>query len=261
MQKTAIVTGGTSGIGLETARALEAEGISVWTISRRESEREQHVACDVTDAETLKRAVDRIAQKAGSIDILVSCAGFGISGAFEFTDPEDAKRQMDVNLHGSANAMTAVLPHMRKRGAGRIVTVGSVAGIAPIPFQAWYTASKAALQALTLAVANEVRPFGITMTCALPGDIHTGFTQARRKSDAGDEAYGGRVSRSVAKMEKDELNGMSPAFAGRKIARLALKRSVKPCYALGLVYKGCAVLIKFLPARAVRFLLEKLYGG
>ncbi|MBQ6594685.1 MAG: SDR family NAD(P)-dependent oxidoreductase [Clostridia bacterium] len=261
MQKVAIVTGGTSGIGLETARALEAAGVVVWTISRRETGEARHIACDVSDPEQTRAAAERVYRESGSIDILVNCAGFGISGAFEFTHPSDARRQIDVNLHGTANMMQAVLPYMRQAGRGRIVNTGSVAGIAPIPFQAWYTASKAALQALTMAVANEVAPFGITLTAAMPGDIRTGFTDARKKNPVGDDLYGGRIARSVAKMEKDEQNGMPASFAGKKLAKLALKKSVRPAYSLGIVYKACAVLIKFLPGRTVRFLLGKLYGG
>ena len=261
MQKIAIVTGGSSGIGLETVRALEARGVKVYALSRRPADGLRHVACDVTDEDSVTGAVDAVLSAEGRIDILVNCAGSGISGAFEFTDPADARRQLDVNLMGTERMMRAVIPAMRAAGGGRIVNTSSVAAIAPIPFQAWYSVSKAGINALTMAVDNEVRPFGITVVAAMPGDIRTGFTAARSKSARGDDVYGGRIARSVAKMEHDEVNGMAPAIAGRTIARLALARHPKPLSSVGFVYKGACMLIKLLPVRLVRFILEKMYAA
>ena len=261
MKKTAIVTGGTSGIGLETVRALERAGVSVYALSRRPAEGIEHIACDVSDEASVRSAVSEVLRRAGRIDILINCAGFGISGALEFTDPADAQRQIDVNLFGADRLIRAVLPVMRAQGGGRVVCVSSVAAVAPIPFQAWYSASKAALNALTMALRNELRPFGVSACAVMPGDIRTGFTAARQKSAAGDEAYGGRIARSVSKMERDEQNGMSAAFAGEKIARIALKKRVRPYYALGLSYKACCALIRLLPARTACWVIGKLYAA
>ena len=106
-----------------------------------------------------------------------------------------------------------VLPILRKQGYGRIVNLSSVAGSIPIPFQTYYSASKAAINSYTMATANEVRPFGVQVCCVQPGDIRTGFTAARQKNPMGDDVYGGRIARSVAGMEKDEQNGMTPEQA------------------------------------------------
>ena len=133
---------------------------------------------------------------------------------------------------------------MRQRGNGRIVNISSVAAPAAIPFQAYYSASKAAINAWTAALANELRPYGVSVTAVQPGDIKTGFTAAREKSIAGDEAYGGRISRSVAKMEHDEQNGMDPARAGAFIAKIAMKKHPKPVYTIGFSYKAICVLLK-----------------
>ena len=251
----AIVTGGSSGIGLETARALRARGVTVYALSRRPAEGE-HLCCDVSDAQAVRAAVDEVLAREGRIDLLVNCAGMGISGAMEFTPDADARRLMEVNVLGVSNALCAVLPAMRAQRSGRIVNISSVAAVAPIPFQAWYSASKAAVNALTMAAANEVRPWGI----AVISDTRTGFTASRRKFEAGDGVYGGRIARSVQKMERDEEGGMTAQAAGQKIAKIALSRSRRPVQSLGLTYKACAMLAKFLPARAVRFLLAVLYG-
>ena len=149
---------------------------------------------------------------------------------------------------------------MRTAGSGRIVNLSSVAGPLPIPFQAWYSISKAAVNALTMALANEVKPYGISVCSVMPGDIKTGFTAARRKSVIGDDVYGGRIARSVAKMEKDEQTGMDPAKAGKFIANLALKKKVKPYNTIGILYKGCILLSKILPGPLVKFILGEMYA-
>ena len=130
-----------------------------------------------------------------------------------------------------------------------------MAAVAPIPFQTYYSASKAAVNAYTMALANEVRPFGITVCAVQPGDIATGFTAAREKSPAGDAAYGGRIGRSVARMEHDETTGMSPAAAGAFISRVALKRSRHPLYTIGVFYRFASLLLKLLPAQLGNWLL------
>lgn len=208
----------------------------------------------------MKRAVDDVIKKEGRIDILINNAGFGISGAAEFTEMEDARRQMDVNFLGMARMCRAVLLHMRKNGRGRILNLSSVAAAVPIPFQAFYSASKAAVNAYSLALANEVRPYGISVCAVMPGDIRTGFTAARKKQSAGDEAYGGRIGRSVAKMERDERDGMEPAAAGRIIARIARRRKVKPLYAIRVDYQAIALLARLLPARLLNWLVYQLYA-
>ncbi len=259
----ALVTGGTSGIGLETARALRSAGCRVYTFSRRAAEEgdETHFSVDVTDEAAVQAAVEALRERAGRIDITVNCAGFGISGAVEFTELSEAKRQIDVNFFGMVNVNKAVIPLMRARGGGRIVNISSVAAPVAIPFQTYYSASKAAINAYTLALANELRPFGITVCAVQPGDIATGFTDARAKSVAGDDVYDGRISRSVSRMEKDERGGMKAETAGRYVSKIALKKSVKPLYAIGFSYKAVCVLIKVLPCRLANWIVGRLYAA
>ena len=258
----AMVTGGSSGIGLAAARALRDQGLTVYILSRRPYSEKglHHICCDVADERQCAEAFETVLHRTGDVDILVNCAGFGISGAVEFTETAEAKKQMDVNFFGCVNMTKAALPYMRKRGNGHIVNVSSVAAPAAIPFQAYYSSSKAAINAWTAALANEVRPYGVTVTAVQPGDIRTGFTAAREKSIAGDEAYGGRISKSVAKMEHDEQNGMDPARAGAYIAKIAGKKRPKPVYTIGFSYKAICVLLKLLPSRLANWLIGKLYA-
>lgn len=260
--KIAVVTGGSSGIGLGTVKALLAGDCKVYELSRGPFEYTgvTHLMLDVTDEVAAKEVIQSIYEKEGIIDILINCAGFGISGAVEYTNLSDAKKQLDVNFFGVANVTQAVLPYMRKQGNGRIVNVSSVAALAPIPFQTFYSASKSAINAYSCALANEVKPFGITIAAVMPGDIKTGFTAAREKSLAGDDVYEGRITRSVKKMEQDEMNGMNPDLAGSFIAKIALRKYIKPLYSIGFVYKVLSLLCNILPCRMKNWIIWKLYG-
>ena len=262
MRKVAIVTGGTSGIGKQTALALLREGCTVYELSRRETgvEGMHHIAADITKEDTVKAAIDRVMAAEGRIDVLVNNAGFGISGAIEFTDTEDAKRLFDADFFGMVNLNRCVIPVMRQAGRGRIVNLSSVAAPIPIPFQAYYSAAKAAVNAYTMALANELRPYGVTVCAVQPGDIKTGFTAAREKVILGDDVYGGRIERSVHRMEHDEQNGMDPAVAGRFIARVAMKPLVKPLYTIGASYKLFVLLSRILPCRFLNWMIGLLYA-
>lgn len=260
--KIVVVTGGNSGIGKYTAEAFVKKGCTVYDLSRREIKNEgiAHISTDVTDEKQVENAIGKIIDEQGRIDILINCAGFGISGAVEFTDLAEAKKQFNVNFFGTVNVTKAVIPHMRKT-TGRIVNISSVAAVAHIPFQTYYSASKAAIESYTCALANEVRPFGISVTSIQPGDICTPFTQAREKSFEGDDVYKGRISKSVAGMEKDEQKGMSPETAGEYIAKIALKKNVKPIYAIGATYKLLSVLCKIFPCSVRNRIVGMLYAG
>lgn len=263
MSKVAIVTGGTSGIGRATALALRNAGYTVYELSRRAEGVEglHHIAADVTDEQAVDAAVAQVMAAEGHIDVLVNNAGFGISGAVEFTETAEAKKLFDVNFFGMVNMNRAVVPLMRQAGRGRIVNLSSVAAAVPIPFQTYYSATKAAVNAYTMALSNELRPFGVTVCAVMPGDIHTGFTAARRKVSEGDDIYQGRISRSVQRMEHDEETGMDPAKAGAYIARVAMREGSRhPLYAIRFDYKFFAFLAKVLPARFLNWLIYCLYG-
>lgn len=260
--RIAVVTGGSSGIGRATAQALAAKGCTVYELSRRDNPPEgvSHLTADITDEQQVKKAIDEVISREGKIDILVNNAGYGISGAAEMTDSADSHAQLELNLHGMDNVTRAILPYMRERKSGRIVSVSSIAGILPIPFQLWYSVSKAAINAYVLALQNEVRPYGISVCAVMPGDIATGFTDARKKSDSGNDIYSGRIERSVATMEKDERGGMSPDKAGAYIAKLAMKKRTRPMKAIGISYKAISILTKLLPRRLSNYLVGLIYS-
>ena len=130
---------------------------------------------DVTDERAVNAGVKDVLARAGRIDALVAAAGYGIFGSVEETSLARARAQFETNVIGTLAVLRAVLPGMRARGAGRIVVVGSLAGRAPIPFQAHYSASKAALDGLVTALVNELHGTGVSASLVEPGDIRTAF--------------------------------------------------------------------------------------
>lgn len=261
MAKVLVITGGSSGIGKAAAELFALRGYHVYELSRsgQSTDRIEHISCDVTLTEQTRMAVDKVVEKEGRVDVLLNNAGYGISGAIEFTDLSDAKRQFDVNFFGALNMVQAVLPQMRKQKAGRIVFTSSVAAVLSIPYQAFYSASKSAINALALALRNEVKDFGITVTALMPGDVATGFTNARSKSQAGSDIYT-HMQNAVSAMEKDEQNGMTCEYLARQLYKLATRQNPKPLYTAGLQYRLFVVLEKLLPKRLSNWIVGKLYN-
>ena len=259
--KIAIVTGASGGIGQATAQLLCQNGWRVYDFSRsggEDSGQLCHIPCDVTQEAQVQQAFQTVFEREGRLDLLVNNAGFGISGAAEDTPLDKAKKQFDVNFFGCFVCCKAAIPYLRQTGGGRIINISSMAAVLSIPFQSFYSASKSAVNALTLALQNEVKPFGITVCALMPGDVKTGFTAAREKSSASD-SYKAVAQKSVSTMERDEQNGMAPQTLAKAVLRLAKQKHPKPLSTCGAQYRLFAVLQKVLPARLVNALVVKIY--
>ncbi len=258
--KTVVISGASRGIGLCLAEIFVKDGCKVYNLSRTPASTEGviNIKTDVSDEEAVKAAFEQIKSESESVDLVFANAGYGISGAIEFTDTADAKRQFDVNFFGVLNVVKAAMPLLRE-SRGRIIATSSVAAVFPIPFQSFYSASKSSVTMLMSALANETRRFGVSACSVLLGDTETGFTDARVKSSAGDDIYSGAISKSVAVMERDEQNGASKEKVAAKIAKIAKKRRVKNKYVVGLSYKLLTFLDKILPAGVVNRLVGMIY--
>lgn len=253
--KIAVVTGGSSGIGRETARLLAQKGYKVYELSRsgKGGDGITHITADVTSESSIAAAFEQVD---GNIDLLVCSAGMGISGATEYTDMADARYLFDVNFFGAASCIAAA---RRKMNGGRIIIMSSVAAALPVPYQTYYSASKSALNALTLCLRNELSRFGVTVCAVMPGDVATGFTDARRKSLKGNDQYSGSVEHSVSSMEKDERGGIRPAKVAKLVAALAAKKRVRPFYTCGGKYKIFMALGKILPRSLSNYIVGRMY--
>ncbi len=256
--KVAIVTGGSSGIGKSTAELLRSSGYIVYTLSRHETGAENHLAADVSNAEQIKSAFSRVFDEQGKIDLLVNSAGMGISGPIELTSENDARAIFDANFFGTLNCVQAALPYLRKSENAHIVNLSSVAAPLSIPYQAFYSATKAAINALTKSLSNELSHFGIKVSAVMPGDVHTGFTSSRHKT-AGGELYP-LADHAVAVMEKDELGGMTPEVVARVILKAATSSNPKVLYVAGGKYKLFCLIEKLLPATLCNKLVGMIYS-
>ena len=257
-----IVTGASSGIGLSIAQFLGQKGHKVYGVSRSKVHEKnvKSIQADVTKFEELKEAYQEIYDIEGRIDVLINNAGMGISGSVEDTTQTDANYLMDVNFMGVFLSTKAVLPHMRASGGGKIFNMSSVASKLSIPFQSFYSSSKAAINSFSEALAIEIAPFHIQVSILMPGDIRTGFTKNRKKNNVDSPCYEKRVERSVAVMEKDERNGMDPDLPAKVICKLLKKKKLPLYKTIGFKYKVFVVLHKFLPAKFANWIVGLIYG-
>ncbi|MBO7409087.1 MAG: SDR family oxidoreductase [Paludibacteraceae bacterium] len=262
--QTLLLTGGSSGIGLATVQYFAGRGWRVFELSRHGSSYKHgegeiiHFDCDVCDEFNVKQAVTKVMEQTDHIDVVISNAGYGISGAIEFTLTDDARHQFDVNFFGAHNLMKAVLPILREQKGGRIIFTSSVAAVFAIPYQAFYSASKSALNAYALALQNELRDFNIHVSVMMPGDVATGFTHAREKNEVGNRIYT-RIHAAVHAMERDEQAGMRPHRMAVRLYHLAVKRNPEPQHVAGFQYKFLCFLDRLMPKRFSNWIVGKMY--
>jgi 2-dehydro-3-deoxy-L-rhamnonate dehydrogenase (NAD+) len=177
--RTAIVTGGVSGIGAGIAARLTAEGarVSLWdrdTAALAKADAAHQVSIDVTDTEAVQRAADETAAALGRIDILIACAGITGPNAPTWDYPvAEWDRVIDVNLNGVFYCNRAIVPHMRRRDYGRIVNIASIAGKEGNPNAAAYSASKAGVIGLTKSLGKELANTNVRVNCVTPAAVRT----------------------------------------------------------------------------------------
>ena len=261
-QRVAVITGASRGIGLAMAKALVGAGWRVCGLSRRRGEAAgvDWRSCDVTDEESVRRTVEELAGEYGRIDLWINNAGMGISGAAEFASETDIRRQLDVNLLGAVTCTQAVIPVMRRQGGGRILFTSSLGAVFPLPYQSFYSVSKAGLNAFSDALGLEVRRFGIETCVLLLNDVQTEFTDARKKDETGNDLYGGRITAAVGKMEASERSGLTPDRVADTMVRLLRRKRLPPHKIVGAGNECLGLLNRVLPTRTILWLLGKLYG-
>ncbi len=259
--KIAVITGASSGIGMATAEMMTAKGAQVIALNRRETKNVEFICTDVTSEDAVNSAAQDIMARHGKIDILVCNAGMGISGATESTSNEDVRHIFELNFFGVLNTIKAFIPYMRDGGGGTIVIVSSVASMLSIPFQSFYSATKAATTSLADSLRIELKPFNIKVVSVLPGDVKTDFTASRKKNTNDDPAYGDRIAKSIAVMEHDETHGMNPKVVASDICRVVSSSNPPVQIISGCKYKMLVKLAHLLPKRAVSYILGKMYGG
>ena len=214
-----LITGCSTGFGREIARAVLAAGHSAVVTARRSEavqdfadefgERALAVALDVTDADQIADAVSAAEKEFGGVDVLVNNAGHGYLSAVEEGEDAEVRKLFDVNYFGAVNMIKAVLPAMRARGSGHIVNISSMTGLVANPPNAYYSSTKFALEAVTEALATEVRPLGIKVTAIEPGAFRTDWaTRSMKESTTPIADYADVAARKdLIKQFADHLPG------------------------------------------------------
>ena len=269
--KTVLVTGGSSGIGAATARLLCDAGMTVYAASRSGKAPEGYskngnmfpVVMDVNDSEAIAAVAERIVRERGSLDAVVCNAGNGIAGPIEETSIEEIEAQYSTTFYGVVKTVQVCLPVFRRQGHGRVVTVSSVAALAPLPYQGYYSCVKAGILQLTKSLAIEAMEFGVQCCVVMPGDVKTGFTKARRmavKTQREDSPYYKGCANALAAMAKDERDGMSPEVIGKAILRQLQRKKMRLEVTPTFLYSLLVFLIRRLPQRFVIKVIGWMYS-
>ena len=239
--KRVLVTGASSGIGYDTAKALAQAGYEVFGAARRVALMEplkefgvRPIALDVTQEASIRECLEAC----GPLDVLVNCAGYGSFGAIENVSLEEARRQLEVNVFGMAALCKKVLPGMRERGCGRIVNVSSVAGKGCLYFGGWYHVSKYAVEAFSDSLRIEMQPFGVDVVIIEPGATHTdwGVIAADHLAESSEGTpYAAPALREAATMRKGFSVKLfsSPAVVTRAILKAVRARRPRTRYRIG----------------------------
>lgn len=221
LKKVILVTGASSGIGLQVAKCLAKDNI-VYGTSRKITKIEgiQMIPLDLNDALSIIHAVKKLIEKEGRIDVLINNAGVGITGPLEETPIEAAKKVFQTNLFGSIALTNEVLPYMREQKNGDIIFITSIAGYMGLPFRGYYSASKAALITLVEALSMEVKPFNIRIKSIAPGDFATQIAAGRFTVEANQESPYTAYQESLQLMNEHVSKGDDPLVIARKIEAL-----------------------------------------
>lgn len=271
-QKVVLITGASAGIGFEAAQQLMQKGVKVYAASRRGGVSQKddksegqliHVKMDVNVESDIAAVVAQIMSENNHLDAVVCNAGNGIAGSIEDTNIEETRYQFETNFFGVVKTIQACLPIFRKQGYGKIITVSSLAGIIPIPFQTFYSSVKAALVLFMNGLSIETKPFGIQCCTILPGDTKTEFTTARKYTEASQNkqsVYFNTLKKSVGRMEKDEQNGMSAAAVAKPIVTQIMNKKMKTFCVPGVHNQFFYHLFNILPTNLRLWIIAKLYG-
>ena len=267
--KNVFLTGGSSGIGRATAELFAENGYTVFAASRNPPDEVRRfpgggeirpITLDVRDQLSVDAAIETALSQA-DVGIVINCAGIGIACAAEDFPPDAVTGLMETNFNGVLRVNSRILPHLRKRGCGLCVIIGSMAGVFPIPFQSHYSASKAALDSYAAALRMELRAYGVNVCLVMPGDTNTGFTGARTYEIDNSSPYYSTCIKATKKMEKDELGGNPPTSVARVILGLSGRKNPPARKIVGFSYKLLAFIRRLLPYRLVEFILRRMYIG
>lgn len=263
--KTVFITGASSGIGRETAKLFCNNGWNVIATMRkpeieRELDKKKNVKVlrgDVTDTESIKKAIKEGVDYFGKIDLLVNNAGFYTIGVLESATEEQIRLQIDTNLFGLINTTKEIIPYFRKQKSGMIINISSIAGRTTVPLQTLYHATKWGVEGFSEALQYELNPFNIKIKIIEPGVIKTDFygrsMEVIKNNDLDDyKVYSQKV---MSNLIKNGNNGSSPMEVAETIFKVANSKSDKMRYPVG-KSKNIIALRSILPDKLFHHLVN-----
>lgn len=233
MSKTVVITGLAQGMGLEVVRMLakagdkiagfdvDAAGIASLSKELDAIGCQHHLeALDITDRAGILKFRDKVLEKFGTPDVVVSNVGIGFFGPFEEIDLTKALKCFEINVIGAAAIFQAFIPAMRQAGKGKLIAMSSLVGQIPFPFESIYTASKFAIQGLVESIQYEVAPFGIKVAIVEPAQVSTGFAAKIHQLPAEGSPYRDRAKRFIDRDNDLIKTATTPVQAAQKIVKV-----------------------------------------
>jgi NAD(P)-dependent dehydrogenase (short-subunit alcohol dehydrogenase family) len=252
MKKVILITGISSGFGKQAANLLAENGHTVYGTVRNEPGTDSLIhflKMDLMDLGSIKNAVATVMEKEGRIDVLINNAGMHTGGPIETSPLENIKLQMDTNFFGLVHLTREVLPVMRNQGGGTIINFSSIGGLMGLPFQAFYSAGKFAIEGFSEALRMEISRFKIKVVLINPGDFHTSNSANRRNflapTDSNDP-YNEQFEKTLGVIEKDEANGWEPIILARKLVKIVECKNPCQRYIIASFEQKLAVVLKYI---------------
>jgi short-subunit dehydrogenase len=261
MERTALVTGASSGIGKATAAALAARGFRVLGTSRdpeslkpgQRAAGVEYVPLDLGD----DASIESLAPVLAGVDVLINNAGESQSGPIEDLPGEALRRIFQVNVLGPVRLTQLALPGMRERGYGRVVMVGSMLASFPLAYRSSYVASKAAIKGFSNGARQELTPFGVWLTTVEPGSIATGISERRTKYIGADSPYREDFRRMLAALDRNERAGITAEKVAATIVTAVEAARPKTRYAVGSNAPAVFALRRLLPSGVVEKIVHR----
>lgn len=277
-QKVAIVTGSSSGIGFETSLTLARNGFHTYATMRNlegektkpltkvvknENLQLQAIELDVDNDKSVVDAINTIVEERKRIDVLINNAGYALGGALEDSSMDEIKAQFETNFFGAVRATKAVLPVMRRQGAGKIVNITSMGGRIAIPLSSSYHGSKFALEGLSESIQYELEPFGIKVILIEPGAVGSNFWRnikiAKSSSDSNSpySQFGNKILKAYKEMEQ---NTISPSVVAKTILDAITSNNPQLRYVVGEDAAKTLEARKNMPDKEFGDLMKKQFG-